>query len=300
MLGNQALVSDFECDGCNKQVNYYETQLAAFLGISRTVHKIKRKGGIPDFNSPGNKFTAKVQSLFGADGVIKISSNESFAINLETGSATITYEKKPYKPLQVFKALARIGFCMMSEPDLDGYSHSIPTFLLGNKGDHALHLHPLLQMQVYNLPSAFKTFAVLFSRQTDALMPRHLFVLFTGSQILQIPLPFHVLDERNYGGNFEVKFMLTFGYGAFFREAKNIDIRRLDHSSAKAAPKNEQQSLSFNFDPAPFNNLKAYNINTRTPSDAKLNQKEIAAMLLVPKGQRVTFPKNENNDKTSQ
>jgi len=49
-MGNRYVSSNFECDACNSLFSRYESSLANFLGLSRTVSQIPGKAGkIPSY-----------------------------------------------------------------------------------------------------------------------------------------------------------------------------------------------------------------------------------------------------------
>lgn len=60
LLGNHHLVSNFECDVCNSIFGNYESDLANFLGITRTIQSVKgKKNKIPKFPSYDNQLKAE-------------------------------------------------------------------------------------------------------------------------------------------------------------------------------------------------------------------------------------------------
>ena len=51
-MGNNNIISDFECDSCNTLFGRYGSDLANFIGLSRTLSFSKGKEGIPKYKSP--------------------------------------------------------------------------------------------------------------------------------------------------------------------------------------------------------------------------------------------------------
>ena len=56
LLGNDHLLSDFECDKCNTLFSKYENDLANFLGVSRAFHIDNARKGSLKFKSPDKTF----------------------------------------------------------------------------------------------------------------------------------------------------------------------------------------------------------------------------------------------------
>src|ERR1044071_8600570 len=49
LLGNRTRLCDFECDRCNNIFSSYETALADYLGISRSITNLSQGNKIPKF-----------------------------------------------------------------------------------------------------------------------------------------------------------------------------------------------------------------------------------------------------------
>jgi len=51
LMGNKTLLSDFECDDCNKRFSVIENDLANFLGISRSISELSGMGKATSFKA---------------------------------------------------------------------------------------------------------------------------------------------------------------------------------------------------------------------------------------------------------
>jgi len=81
LLGNRYLMSDFECNDCNKLFGQYEDHKSKYLGMSRTVMLVRGKEGTPTFKSAGKGFRMDGELHSAENGVVEITrepTNESF------------------------------------------------------------------------------------------------------------------------------------------------------------------------------------------------------------------------------
>ena len=120
-LGNKSLVSQNECDTCNRKLaQRYEDDLSKWFGPMRAISQIKGKSGVPTYKDKdvrievGNKgleigvVTDHLEAALKFDG--------PFALKLPVSTPT-----QPYVPINAAKALVKIA-CSLC-----------PTSLLGNR-----------------------------------------------------------------------------------------------------------------------------------------------------------------------
>ncbi|OJV54188.1 MAG: hypothetical protein BGO31_12600 [Bacteroidetes bacterium 43-16] len=191
-LGSEHLVSDFECDKCNEVFGLYESQLANFLSVFRTMHKIKGKKKIPEFVSGGNTLHAKVGGFHNLRNIISVSDKNGFELDLDSGIIRKRYEQPPYKPLQVFKALAHIGFCMLNEDEVEDFRDYIHLGLMNGSKDQNCKNYPAFTLFVTRLPRVqSSTFALLFKKNNDRLIADYELIIFCRNLMFQLSLPLH-------------------------------------------------------------------------------------------------------------
>lgn len=166
LIGNKLLFSKDECDSCNEWFSRNgESDLANFLGIGRTASQIKGKKGIPKFVSKDHKSSIKKQ-----DGIMKYvtrEDSESFKIDHEKKSITITSIKKPYNPRNVFKCLTKLALAVMEERDLYKFK-ATKEWLLSN--EHEERFNGELMKCFYGFTSGMKPFdkiAIMLFRRKD-------------------------------------------------------------------------------------------------------------------------------------
>jgi hypothetical protein len=196
-LGNKYLVSDFECDSCNHIFGTYEDDLCKYLGIERTLSKTEGRKDIPGFVS--SNIRATKQPILGQLDAIKIEPNnggEIFGFNPETNTRTITYKKPAYVPVNVYKALLKMALCCVAKGDLKYYQKAFK-FLTSSDLDGKIKACYLFG---YRLPINYTDmFGVLYRKRYDSLKTMtHTFILYYGSFMLQIFLPFYQKDLKHY------------------------------------------------------------------------------------------------------
>lgn len=203
LLGNHHLVSDFECDKCNEVFGKYESDLANFLGITRTFQSVKgKKNKIPKFPSYDKKL--KVESKFKPqigqvvclrrlDGL-----NKTFQFDKENNRTIITYVKNPFIPLNVFKAFLKMALTIIDPKYLKNYDFALE-YLRSKNHDDINGFQNVLQ---YTLPLTFqfsKPVGMIFKKKLlEEDLLTHVFVLFALNSIYQIILPFNRSDIEIY------------------------------------------------------------------------------------------------------
>ena len=60
-IGNKFLIHDSECDSCNEEFGLLEQSFVNFIGIYRTVDKIKGYEGVPKFKSKDKKLSISME-----------------------------------------------------------------------------------------------------------------------------------------------------------------------------------------------------------------------------------------------
>ena len=121
LLGSHNIISDFECDQCNSLLGRYESDLANFLGIARTMQGVKGKNSIPKYKSVNSSLIIDSSS----SNEITISRNNvkdnSISYNSDDCSYVFTFTCNPYIPLHVYKALLKIALSVLPEKYVSFY-----------------------------------------------------------------------------------------------------------------------------------------------------------------------------------
>lgn len=290
MLGNEFLISDFECDSCNKVFSVYENQMANYLGISRTLWRVKGKKGVPNFYSPGNYTYAKTEAFFNLKEAVILAA-QKYEFDLKEGTCTIEYDKNPYRPIQVFKIFLKIALCMMSEEELVNYSNNLALLLTGKEDIHYKE-NPFFRIYRASLPDHHNPIAILFKKRSQELkIPTHVMVFFFRDMFFQILIPNHLEDISFYSEGFQGYLMPPFHFEEAYVHHDNIGLKVDDMSEYEL--RREKGTIWQKFDPKIIENLAAYDPVTGEYIDKKFDPEAIVKIILIEDGEIVTFPKQQ-------
>ncbi len=115
-VGNKTLFSRYECDDCNDRFSQFEDDLAKMTMGDRAISQVPRRKGFTPLKPQGKK-SSFVRDAAGV--LIKQYMDEGvFTIDQENSQLVITYETQPFRPLGVYKALAKIAYGLLPEEEL--------------------------------------------------------------------------------------------------------------------------------------------------------------------------------------
>ncbi|RYZ62995.1 MAG: hypothetical protein EOP09_18300, partial [Proteobacteria bacterium] len=103
------MYSDFECDECNAYFSGLENDLAAYLGVSRSIAGLQSQKRAPGFSA--RRLKAKSRSFIG-DNILIIAPED---LKSDGNSTSFTYTKNPYTPSLVYKALLKSGLSLLDD-----------------------------------------------------------------------------------------------------------------------------------------------------------------------------------------
>jgi hypothetical protein len=115
LIGNSNLYSDFECDDCNKVFSELEGDLAAFLGVSRSIVGVGKDKKTVGFK--GRRLTAKSRSFMG-EYILIVSPEE---IETVGGTSTLKYTKNPFSPIAVYRAMLKVSLSLLGPEHVTNY-----------------------------------------------------------------------------------------------------------------------------------------------------------------------------------
>lgn len=202
-MGNNTLFSYFECDECNEHFSLYEDSLAKFIGPIRTILQAhnKKLNQIPKFKNPFTDFEVSVDEngLF----IFNDPSFKELKVNEKSNRAFISTAKQPYIPLYAFKALLKLGMSQIKESELRNFETTMNFLtnkdksrdakLLGNKF-FTLLIYSFDHYQ-FNLSPRVLLF-YLKNKKRKILCPQKTLVVYYGSNVFQMIIPFHNKDEE--------------------------------------------------------------------------------------------------------
>lgn len=211
LLGRSSFVSDFECDACNHHFSLYETDLAAFVGISRSLSRKKGKEGTPTYKSNDKNLEIRgLQDIVSGNRIQIFSSDfeKDIVIDKKNKTLTINAERKTFIPLRVYKALVKIALTLLPENGYNKYSKLVQLLFQTDEDKNLLANAPFCRANIYlnpgpefPLPQAI----ICQKLQKESLVLTHSLLLYFSNYIYQIFLPFNDEDEWMYDGNTNIE-----------------------------------------------------------------------------------------------
>ncbi len=299
LLGNKYLISDSECDRCNKFFDNYESHLTNFLGMSRTLSGAKSKGNkIPTFNSLRCELLAKRTDFYGIKNGLSISlpklAKGIFNINDKAGKTEIKFLKPSYVPIKVYKAFLKIALSILPEKYIGDYQYAFQHL----KEDNSF-FKEVAKIACYELPYnhavAYPVCFLFRKFESKNKIPNHVFVLYYSSYIFQFPIPFSLTDKNNglYNGS---PTSVTLCPPILFSKPK-LDTKYFrfikDFSSDKKI--REEEVITFSFEPNIMSTLKAYDGKTGEETDTAFNPDDIAEIYIVPYDSKLSLFDESNS-----
>lgn len=195
-IGNTDLFSNFECDECNTRFGQFESDLANYIGISRSILGLNGHRKAPSFVA--KKLSVKSRSFIG-NNILILSKEDLLEYNSiedrKSGKTTITYDKPSYVPINVYKALVKAALSILPEDEVrNNYTLGIH-FLQGKFNISGAHIDGYKLPFQYNMPLHIMVFK---KRCDEDLVPTHIIGFYFQNQIIYLPLPFHKHDIAGY------------------------------------------------------------------------------------------------------
>ncbi|MBW8683521.1 HNH endonuclease [Chitinophaga rhizophila] len=241
LMGNKNFISEFECDSCNSYFSKYETDLASFLGITRTLNLMKGKNSIPKFKNPDKKleisFSEDRKNLqVISDGL----ENKHWVIDEKKKTITFLATKSSYIPLNIFKILLKIGFSFLREQEDIANLQSLNNFLLNEELNHNFSNNPQLRVFIHFLAGkgVKEPLVIQFKKRNDAMIqncPTLGFIIYFSNYVFQFFMPGHIDDHKVFSmfGNFQMP-PCPILLGKKYTDRFGIPVRQIvDFSSAE-------------------------------------------------------------------
>jgi hypothetical protein len=189
-FGNKQLILIDECDNCNKFISEnLETHLDKYTRPYRTIAFIPGKRGVPSYKS------ADKQSRVDVGNSIEISTRfDSGFFNLceDDNEIKIEFNKEPYIPVAVYKALCKIAIGIILDPN------ELPAFEITKKWllcpDHSKGLMQPLMIFITFVPGPkpfHKINTFLFRKKSSTKNIHAIFVIGFGNFLFQLIVPSH-------------------------------------------------------------------------------------------------------------
>ncbi|MGE7503206.1 HNH endonuclease [Pedobacter suwonensis] len=287
-LGNKNLICQDECDTCNSRFSTFETDLSAYLGpLNSLFSREGKKNRVPKFNVPGSPLSAKPTVMYGAKVTEVENEGMPMEVNITTGSAKLSYKKSPYTPINVYKILCKMAYCLLPESEI-AHDDPLRIFLLGNSLDQ--HFSIFATVQEYTLPLDYPRPEIrMFKRVTASTkLISHVCMLYFGNMMFEFLLPGNICDDYMKGKvDLQQKFCPPF----FFQPYRHAPFfsNKVDFTSLEKR-KAEEGFIYLNFDPGQLKNLKGYDTINERWTDKNLADNEIVKLIFGKMDTEMKFP----------
>lgn len=199
-MGNKLHFSNYECDECNEYFGNLEDSLSNFAGILNSLSTIKGKRGYSKFKDKKDGIEVFANSK---DEIIARTDNadKEYGIkrNIENGTITIEANQPSYIPLDAYKALVKIGLCMLPDEEIKNYNKALEWIKSENTKENQYNPFFNIYRKVGGEKRFLEPWAVLYKKRNHELLenfPHHTFLLFYGLITYQVFLPFHKDDDH--------------------------------------------------------------------------------------------------------
>lgn len=273
-LGNTNLYSRFECDVCNKEVfNPYETDLANYIGISRTILGLNDEGKGTGFDA--KKLKVRSRTFIG-DKILILSKKDINEQNTpedrKGGRIKLTYTKSTYTPSKVHKALTKAALSILSGEEVTANYQLGLLYLRGIvKLEGAFIYGYHFPISVVNMPLHVYVFQ---KKDINENLPTHIFGFYFQNHVYYLPLSFHKDEHRFSGMVRDVPYappyfpkgnpIHTIGLTEFKDDLSSNQKRDDDEETVIMQIDPNDLEMSGKFDPLTRQSLKAdYNPNTK-------------------------------------
>lgn len=295
LLGNKYLVSDFECDTCNKKLGRFDQHLDHFIGMTRALMRTQGKKGIPTLFSRDEKIRAGKETVLGVP-MIKFGSTENdpgqIKYDPELKEFSVTYTKKPFVPFNVYRSLLKIGLCMIHPREVAVYEVG---FRLLQAKKQLGAMNPNIYCVIrHSLPGNYEDcFAYLFRRKTGVdSVPPHTMVLFYKNVMLQIFLSFQLEYLTTMEGkSVDVPIFPPYFDGTGSDQWGSVVPQLLDFSSNESIT--EEERIGFGMQPVDEGQIAGINLATGKKAEGTYDPNRIVAFCLAPEGTVVQLPEDK-------
>lgn len=204
LLGGNSILTTDECDECNKLFSGFESHLSTFFRPYLVISGVTGKKKIPKFQSRTNNRDESTRTVMSSDDMRRIQINlgllEDYKLDKEHKTATIKFRKEPYIPLNVYKALLKIGLSLLPLKYIEEYSSS---FKLLTKGEPTLSFFSYgyiytLKRKRFSEPKA-ELYKAKRMYSKNKVFPEMTLLLYFANQVVQIFLPFPKRFEKIHG-----------------------------------------------------------------------------------------------------
>lgn len=259
LLGNHTLFHYNECDKCNAIFSKLERELAAFIGMKRSLYNIEGKKGVPIFKI-NEKQKITHSKKFNIPVICLDNRNDKVFIDNENNISSIEATKNSYNNTSVFKVFVKMALSIMPVEKLSQYS-ILKKFVLQGI-DQPYPIVPLsesiLDIYRYLMPCCICNIFMIISRfKITSISPKKgvklsliekeicgdekgiILVIYYGDEILQIFIP----NDRVFEDSINSIFMHVISEGELPVMEMTVPLCPPERIDARIKPENFSQDI---------------------------------------------------------
>lgn len=199
--GNKSLISNYECDTCNKHFSKFETQMTRYMHLFHTMAQVHGKHGVPKYKVNFGNSIIEI-----GDSSLKVDhyegDRELFEIKPEKNVLTMKGVRS-YVPQMVYKCLVKMALSIMPEKELPFFGKTIEWLMENPKEKSKFHVGGLMAfMNTYPGPRPFDEVSCLLYRRRENApdkVPYAIFFIAYSNFTFQIYLPICDQDAQYKG-----------------------------------------------------------------------------------------------------
>lgn len=282
LLGYHNLYSDFECDECNHKFGFNESDLANFIGISRSIAALNNEGLGPTFK--GKLISARSKIFSGDNFVVlapqELSNDEKSLEERKNGIVRIPYTKNPYIPHNVYKALLKSALSILSNDEIEKHYTKTIKHLMGEiKLTGCLLSWFGLPLSINFIPHAY----IFKKRNQNEPIHTHVIAFYFQNHIINIPIPLH--NEDMPIGKVELSVPFT---PPFFLSNEGLDsidmLSYRNDMSSEIKQSDDVETLTLIKDRQSLEKLSAYDPATDTIKEMEGEPESIKYLIFTKPG----------------
>ena len=283
MIGNTDLYSTFECDACNQKFSLFETDLASFLGLSRSLTGIQEAAKGPGFPGVG----LKAKSILFKNKKLVVIHKEDAERNSEEGSTKLKYQKPTYTPANVYKLFLKCALSALPNDELVSDFQLALQHLQGSTVLGGAHINIFRFPISINMP----LHVYMFKKKEFAdKLPAYVACFYFHNLVVTLPVLLHRDDLQNLNQSIEMPASPPyFVYGnAIDKMEPSFSTHDLgSHLKLKYEP--EEITLQFN----KADLAKASRFDPKTGEESQTAYEPVGSKYFIATEKGVSFTKEE-------
>lgn len=194
LFGRNLGISDHECDTCNNFFSTFESDMANFLGLNRSINALGFQTPATFLSGDGS-IKAKRNTFKGFNG-IEIKAIKDGAIQKkEKGNIEFNVINNPYTPINIFKCLLKIALTLIPDEEVSKYSHCLKFIMQDENASNFAHHAKQIHIGALGFNVSVPNIFIFKKRDFESKLPTHWIKLYFQNSYIQYYLPFNQDDK---------------------------------------------------------------------------------------------------------